>query len=134
RGADWVARISQVLARNAVLRMHYRSVVATDSAIIALAEPTHLVLSLRRSLLDALCLPPGGPAMLDLVHTTIFRYGRQMRHPKKLLDLIENLDEDIDIEIDRYVVSHQQIYPHLCSETVASIRPRASPHPVPGEM
>ena len=65
--------------------------------------------------------------MPGLVHTTIFRYSGQVRSPRMLLELLGHLAMDIDIEIDHYVVSHEQTYPHLRAETVASIEPHRSP-------
>lgn len=116
--ADWLAGIADAAAHVGPLTVHYRHLVATESAVIALAWPTDQVNTFRQALRDTLWLP-GSFGNGNLVHTTLFRYRNKLADPARLLDEIADLDIEIDAPITTIHVIREQRFPSLEIEVQA---------------
>ena len=99
-------------------RITYEHVVATDSAVIALARPTEPVNRIRGMIRERLSLPPETRNEADLVHTTLFRYRGALSDPGKFLATLEDESADATTEVDELVVSKELVYPSLKTEVL----------------
>jgi hypothetical protein len=118
-GAGWAAEMKRIAARSAGFRISYGRIVATDSAVIALAEPTGPVNRIRRMIRDRLRLPPETRNGADLVHTTLFRYRGPLSDPRRFLATLESTSAET--EVDELVVSRELVYPSLETEALARL-------------
>jgi hypothetical protein len=125
-GQEWTAELGRIAARSTPFRITYGRVVATDSAVIALAQPTEPVNRIRGMIRDRLRLPPETRNEADLVHTTLFRYGGALSDPDKLLASLESTSAETTSEVDELVVSKELVYPSLEAEVLGRL-PLASP-------
>jgi hypothetical protein len=95
--------------------------VATDSAVIALAEPTEPVNRIRRMIRERLRFPSEPRNEADLVHTTLFRYRGPPCDPEKFLAMLEDTSAEASAEVDELVVSKELVYPTLEAEVLARL-------------
>ena len=84
-GEEWTAELRRIAAEGKGFRITYEHVVATDSAVIALARPTEPVNRIREMIRERLRLPSETRNEADLVHTTLFRYRGPLSDPAKFL-------------------------------------------------
>jgi 2'-5' RNA ligase len=117
-GEEWMAQLRRIAARMAGFRITYEHVVATDSAVIALAQPSEPVNRIREIIRQRLRLPPETRNEADLVHTTLFRYGGALCDPQKLLAMLEDTSADATAEVEELVVSKELVYPSLEAEVL----------------
>jgi hypothetical protein len=82
-GVEWMAQLRSIAAQSAGFRITYEHVVATDSAVVVLAQPSEPVNRIREMIRDRLRLPPETRNEADLVHTTLFRYGGALCDPDR---------------------------------------------------
>jgi hypothetical protein len=82
---EWMAELRRIAAQSTGFRITYEHVVATDSAVIALAQPSEPVNRIREMIRQRLRLPSETRNEADLVHTTLFRYRGALSDPEKLL-------------------------------------------------
>jgi hypothetical protein len=95
--------------------------VATDSAVIAIAEPVKPVNCIREMIRKRLRLPSETRNEAALVHTTLFRYSGQLSDPKKFLAMLEDTSADATAEVDELVVTKELVYPSLEAEVLARL-------------
>ena len=110
---EWTAELHRIAAESMAFRITYEHVVATDSAVIALARPTGPVNRIRRMIGERLSLPPETHNEADLVHTTLFRYGGSLLDPEQFLARLEDERANAPSEVDELVVSKELFYPSL---------------------
>ena len=120
-GEEWTAELSRIAARSAGFRITYEQVVATDSAVIALARPAEPVNRIREMIRERLRLPPETRNEADLVHTTLFRYRGPLSDPAKFLAMLEDTSAEATAEVDELVVSKELVYPSLTAEVLARL-------------
>lgn len=121
-GEEWMAELRRIAARSTGFRITYEHVVATDSAVIALAQPGEPVNRIREMIRERLRLPSETRNEADLVHTTLFRYRGALSYPAKLLAMLEEaLSADATAEVDELVVSKELVYPSLEAEVLARL-------------
>jgi len=121
RGGEWTAELSRIVAQSAGFRITYEHVVATDSAVIALARPTEPVNRIRQAIRNCLSLPPETRNEADLVHTTLFRYRGPLSDPAKFLSMLAETSAEATAEVDELVVSKELVYPSLRAEVLARL-------------
>jgi 2'-5' RNA ligase len=126
---EWTAELHRIAAESEAFGITYEHVVATDSAVIALARPTGPVNRIRRMIGERLSLPPETRNEADLVHTTLFRYGGSLSDPAKFLALLGDVSTDATSEVDELVLSKELVYPSLETEVLERF-PLAPPRPV----
>ena len=117
-GQEWRTELRRIAAQSAAFRISYGHVVATDSAVVALAEPTGPVNRIRRMIQDRLRLPPETRNEADLVHTTLFRFGGALHDPARFLAALENTRVEVAVEVEELVVSKELVYPSLQTEVL----------------
>jgi 2'-5' RNA ligase len=115
---EWTAELHRIAAESEAFGITYEHVVATDSAVIALARPTGPVNRIRRMIGERLSLPPETRNEADLVHTTLFRYGGSLSDPAKFLALLGDVSTDATSEVDELVLSKELVYPSLETEVL----------------
>ena len=120
-GAEWTAELTRIAAQSAGFQIAYGRVVATDSAVIALAEPTEPVNRIREMIGEQLSLPPETRNEADLVHTTLFRYRGPLSAPADFLATLEDTSAEAAAEVDELVVSKELVYPLLKAEVLARL-------------
>jgi hypothetical protein len=120
-GEEWTTELNRIAAQSTAFQITYEHVVATDSAVIALAEPTEPVNRIRRMIRERLQLPSETRNEADLVHTTLFRYRGPLCDPEKFLAMLEDMSAEAAAEVDELVVSKELVYPSLKSEVLARL-------------
>ena len=117
-GPGWLAGIeAAAAAAPGPLRLSFRHLVATDAAIIAVADAPNAIAGLRDRLtagLDLLWPLTKGP----LVHVSLFRYRQPLRDPAALLETLGAMDFAIETEIDELLVVRETTFPLLDYEVV----------------
>jgi len=118
---EWTTELRRIAAQSTPFRITYEHVVATDSAVIALAEPTEPVNRIREMIRERLRLPSETRNEADLVHTTLFRYRGPLSDPEKFLAMLEDVGAEAAAEVDELVVSRELVYPSLEAEVLARL-------------
>lgn len=119
---EWTTELTRIAAQSTGFRITYEHVVATDSAVIALAQPSEPVNRIREMIRERLRLPPETRNEADLVHTTLFRYRGALSDPEKFLAMLEeHMSADATAEVDELVVSKELVYPSLEAEVLARL-------------
>ena len=120
-GPGWLAGIGAAAAAEpGPLRLSLRRLVATDAAIIAVADARNPVTGLRERLTAGLDLRwplTKGP----LVHVSLFRYRQNLRDPARLLALLKAMDAAIDTEIGELLVVRETTFPLLEYEVMQRV-------------
>ena len=120
-GEEWTAELARIAAQSTGFRITYEHVVATDSAVVALAQPPEPVNRIRAMIRERLRLPPETRNEADLVHTTLFRYRGALSDPEKFLAALEDTVADATAEVHELVVSKELVYPSLETEVLARL-------------
>ena len=120
-GPGWLAGIGAALRRVPPFRLRMRHLVATDTAVIAVAADPNPVTALRANLAGALARPGKLPLSRgELVHTTLFRYGGALTGPAAFLDRVAAAGDDLDvgIAVHEMFLVREEIFPSLSSKTI----------------
>ena len=117
-GEEWTAELGRITAEGAGFRITYEQVVATDSAVVAIAEPTGPVNRIRGMIRERLRLPPETRNEADLVHTTLFRYGGPLSDPEGFLAMLGDTSAGATAEVVELVISKELVYPSLEAEVL----------------
>jgi 2'-5' RNA ligase len=120
-GGEWTTELRRIAAESTGFRIAYEHVVATDSAVVALAEPTEPVNRVREMIRERLRLPLETRNEADLVHTTLFRYRGPLSNPEEFLAVLENTSAEAAAEVDELVVSKELVYPSLEAEVLVRL-------------
>lgn len=116
-GARWREVIASAAARCGPLRLSFRRLVATDAAIIAVADAPNPVATLRDTLSAQLDLPwplAKGP----LVHVSLFRYRQPLRDPAGLLAFLAAMDRAVETEVEELLLVRETTFPSLDYEVL----------------
>jgi len=113
---QWTMELTRIATQSTGFRITYEHVVATDSAVIALARPAEPVNRIRRMIRERLRLPSETRNEADLVHTTLFRYSGRLSNPETFLAMLEDMSVEAAAEVDELVVSRELVYPSLEAE------------------
>ena len=120
-GEEWTAELRRMAAESAGFRISYEHVVATDSAVIALARPTEPVNRIRGMIRERLRLPPETRNEADLVHTTLFRYRGPLSDPAEFLSMLADAGAEATAEVGELAVVKELVYPSLRAEVLARL-------------
>jgi hypothetical protein len=119
---QWTMELTRIAAQSTGFRITYEHVVATDSAVIALARPAEPVNRIRRMIRERLRLPSETRNEADLVHTTLFRYRGSLSDPEKFLAMLEeDMSAEATAEVNELIVSKELVYPSLEAEVLARL-------------
>jgi hypothetical protein len=119
-GAGWMASIADVAGRTGRFRIHYQRLVATDSAIIAVACEPNPLSAIRRELMPVLDVP-GSVSAGGLVHMTLFRYAAPLHDPASLVRWLGTAEFNIAIDVSELTVVRELIFPSLDYEILGSL-------------
>ena len=120
-GEEWTTELRRIAAQSTGFRITYEHVVATDSAVIALAQPSEPVNHIREMIRERLRLPSETRNEADLVHTTLFRYRGALSDPAKFLAMLEDRSAAATAEVEELVVSRELVYPSLETEVLGRL-------------
>lgn len=120
-GGEWTAELGRIAAHSAGFEIAYEHVVATDSAVIALARPSEPVNRIREMIRECLRLPAETRNEADLVHTTLFRYRGALSDPDKFLATLEETPVAATAEVGELVVSKELVYPTLEAQVLVRL-------------
>ena len=118
---EWTMELNRIAAESPAFPIAYEHIVPTDSAVIALAEPTEPVNRIRQLIREHLRLPSETRNEADLVHTTLFRYRAPLSDPERFLAILEDMSAEAAAEVDELVVSKELVYPSLEAEVLARL-------------
>jgi 2'-5' RNA ligase len=118
---EWMTQLRRIAAQRTGFRITYEHLVATDSAVIALAQPTEPVNRIREMIRERLRLPSETRNEADLVHTTLFRYRGALSDPEKFLAMLEETSPEATAEVEELVVSRELVFPSLETEVLARL-------------
>jgi 2'-5' RNA ligase len=118
---EWMTQLRRIAAQRTGFRITYEHVVATDSAVIALAQPTEPVNRIREMIRERLRLPSETRNEADLVHTTLFRYRGALSDPEKFLAMLEETSPEATAEVEELVVSRELVFPSLETELLGRL-------------
>jgi hypothetical protein len=127
-GPRWAATLTDVVGRTMSFRLCFRRLVATDTAIITVADEPNRLSALRRELVPLLRVP-GGASAGDLTHITLFRYGRPLRDPAALPRGLTATEIAVSVEVSEVQLIRELIFPSLSYETLhrITLAPRGRP-------
>ena len=120
-GEEWMAELRRIAAESTGFWITYEHVVATDSAVIALAKPSEPVNRIREMIRERLHLPSETRNEADLVHATLFRYSGALSDPEKFLATLEDTSIAATVRVDELIVSKELVYPSLETEVLARL-------------
>jgi hypothetical protein len=118
---EWTTELTRIAAQSIGFRITYEHIVATDSAVIALAEPTEPVNRIRRMIRERLRLPSKTRNEADLVHATLFRFRGPLSDPEKFLAMLEETSPEATAEVEELVVSRELVFPSLETEVLGRL-------------
>ncbi|MGE5289952.1 MAG: hypothetical protein ACM3ML_22755 [Micromonosporaceae bacterium] len=116
-GSGWLASLADVAGRTDSFRVRYRRLVATNSAVIAVAEEPNRISAIRRELRPVLGVP-GSLTAGELVHVTLFRYTSALRDPASLMNWLAATEFDVSVDVSELVVVRERIFPSLDYEVL----------------
>jgi hypothetical protein len=119
-GPRWVDTIASAAAGTGRFQLRYRTLVATDSAVIAVASGPNPLTALRRTLVTRLDLP-GGTSAGALAHVTLFRYAGPLRDPSAFLDWLVATEADAATEVTELLVIRERVFPALDYEILHTL-------------
>jgi hypothetical protein len=112
-GSAWLAGLARIAAASRPFPLTYRSVVATDTALVAVGEPAECVDQIRLEIARTLRLPAETQNRADLVHTTLFRYSGLLGDPSGFVRATEEAELAIDMTADTLILSREEVFPSL---------------------
>lgn len=118
-GPQWLETLDSIVGRAPSFPLRLRHLVATDSAVIAVAEEPSPFSALRRELKTALRVP-GSLSAGELVHMTLFRYAWPLRDPALLMRRL-GAGVDIDVAVLEVLVVREHTFPSLDYEILHRI-------------
>jgi hypothetical protein len=121
QGEEWMTELNRIAAEIPAFRITYGHVVATDSAVITLAEPSEPVNRIREMIHERLTLPSETRNEAELVHTTLFRYRGPLFDAETFLTVLEDTRVGATAEVDELVVSRELVYPSLETEVLVRL-------------
>ena len=108
----WNFEVEHALAGTGRFVLTFRSVIATDSAVIAVAEPAAEVNRFREILAETLAVP-WDICRGDLVHSTIFRYARPLEEPAELLSRLAGIRLSAEVSVEEIILVREKKFPSL---------------------
>lgn len=115
----WVPEIRTVIAAVPEFRLSLDRIVATDSAVIAVAGGGGEVNRIRRELRERLAVP-WDICRGDLVHVTLCRYARPPADPGGFRGRAEGTRLALDVPVRRIRLMREDVFPSLRSEVLDS--------------
>jgi len=120
RGPQWTAILADVVGATSSFRLHCRRLVATNSAVITVADEPNQLSAIRRELIPALRVP-GSASAGNLAHLTLFRYATPLHDPPSLLQWIAATEFHIDIDARELLVIRERVFPSLTYDIVCRL-------------
>jgi hypothetical protein len=118
-GPQWLAILDSIVGQARSFPLRFRHLVATDSAVIAVAEEPNRLSALRRELRSDLRVP-GSIGAGELVHMTLFRYARPLRDPALLMRQLA-ASVQIDDAVRVVLVVRERVFPSLDNDVLHRI-------------
>jgi hypothetical protein len=119
-GPGWVDTLATAADSTGRFPLRYRTLAATDSAVIAVADEPNPLTALRRALTPRLGLP-GGTSAGALAHVTLFRYAGPLRDPAAFLDWLAATEADAVTEVTELLVTRERVFPALDCEVLHTL-------------
>lgn len=116
-GPEWLVFLAETLGRLPVFRLSFTSLVATDSAVIAVAAAPNQAGVLRQRIVAGLQVP-WRMSTGELVHTTLFRYRAELADPRSFLRRVGEIEVDVDLSVAEVLVVREPLFPSLANEVV----------------
>lgn len=114
---DWLKVVSALTDATPPMALRYQRVVATDAAIVAVANEPGPMAGFRRSLIDALGLEwPIAYPELGVVHSSLFRYAEPPASPGVLLQRLESMPVCVPVVVSEMLMVREYTYPTLAYE------------------
>ncbi len=112
----WVTSTTYAAACVRPFFIEFHSLVATDTAVIALGTDDGSIATLRKKIMNSLPAPPTQKDTLDLIHTTLFRYRGPLEEPRLFAEAVGNVSFKVAAKVDRIAIVKEIVYPSIESE------------------
>jgi hypothetical protein len=112
-GEQAQAVLRQWCAAQPAIRLRFRTLRVTQTAVIAIAEPEEAVWNLRRQLRADVPQPPGGTPDYDMIHITLARYAQPDRLPADFAARVAALPLDLEVRLHEITLMRETAYPLL---------------------
>ena len=110
--SEWIDALAGVARTTRSFRLRFRHLVATDAAVIAVADAPNGISALRHSLMATIRVP-GNLTGGELAHTTLFRYAMPLRDPASMLRWIAVSECHIDVDVSELLIVRESVFPSL---------------------
>ena len=118
--SECYAKLERISKSFSEYTVHFKNVVATDTAIILTAKDNGETAEIRKMILNQLPIPEMTNNNSQIIHTTLFRYARPLKDPASFLKQISNIQLDLPIKINSMSIRKELIYPSIKSELLFS--------------
>ncbi len=98
----------------------FQDIIATDSAIILVAQDHGEMSELRTKISTQLPIPQMTNNKAEIIHATLFKYTSPLNDPKSFLEHISNIHVDLPVTINSMLIRKELVYPSIKSELVFS--------------
>jgi hypothetical protein len=118
-GMAWTAALGEIVAGLTTFAISFTHLSVTDTAVIALAEPTGEISAIRAGVArmrSAAGLDGGQPA---IVHSTLLRYGTEPFDWNGLVELADSKKLGAATSVSEVLICKELVYPCLVTEVVA---------------
>jgi hypothetical protein len=122
RGRAWLAELTRLAAETEPIRLDYRRVVATRTAVIAIAAEPNGLTSFRTAARSALDVPGRLANSHEIVHSTLFRYAQPLRDPAGLLAWLTSTEFLARLTVSELVVAREHLYPFAGYDVLRRLR------------
>jgi hypothetical protein len=130
--SGWLSALADITEALPAIALHFKWVVGTAAAVIAVAEPSEPLQQLRRTLRTELMHPPPTRPVADIVHTTLFRYRSGLRAPRGLLTQAARPRPPLTACMDTLVLVEELSYPSLTTRRLGTFSLVRRPAPPSG--
>jgi hypothetical protein len=113
---------AELAGRTEPFQLSFRHVVATQAAVIAIADEPNGLTAFRTAVRSVLEVPGKLGYSRELVHTTLFRYARPLRDPAGLLDWLASTEFLARLQVDELVVAREHTYPFAGYDVLRRLR------------
>lgn len=121
-GKDCKSGLDKISTESSKFVVNFTNIVATNTAIIALAYDNGEMAKLRQKINTLLPIPIETENKAEIIHSTLFRYAKPLNNPQLLLKVIDGMQLNIPVVIDSLVIRKELIYPSLKSEPLCSVK------------
>ena len=109
-----------VAQTQAVIKVVFEKLIATDSAVIAIAPDIEAIQELRRKINKVEPIRKWGKNYSNIVHTTLFRYKEKLNNPVRFQHILDEYRVNCHVTIPQFDLVKELRYPSIETELIKS--------------